>query len=71
LLWAVLMAFLSLLPAIGAGLVWLPVALYFFVTGDTWQGLALCAWGVLVIGLVDNLLAPSWWAKTHACPTTW
>jgi predicted PurR-regulated permease PerM len=47
-----------LLPAIGAGLVWLPVALYFFVTGATWQALALCAWGVLVIGLVDNLLRP-------------
>ena len=58
LLWAVLMAFLSLLPAIGAGLVWLPVALYFFVTGGIWQGIALCAWGVLVIGLVDNLLRP-------------
>lgn len=58
LLWAVLMAFLSLLPAIGAGLVWLPVALYFFVTGALWQGLALCAWGVLVIGLIDNLLRP-------------
>lgn len=58
LLWAVLMAFLSLLPAIGAGLVWLPVALYFFVTGSVWQGLALCAWGVLVIGLIDNLLRP-------------
>ena len=58
LLWAVLMAFLSLLPAIGAGLVWLPVALYFFVTGGVWQGIALCAWGVLVIGLVDNLLRP-------------
>ena len=26
LLWAVLMAFLSLLPAVGAALVWLPVA---------------------------------------------
>ena len=58
LLWAVLMAFLSLLPAIGAGLVWLPVALYFFANGDTWQGIALCAWGVLVIGLIDNLLRP-------------
>jgi len=58
LLWAVLMAFLSLLPAIGAGLVWLPVALYFFVTGALWQAIALCAWGVLVIGLVDNLLRP-------------
>ena len=58
LLWAVLMAFLSLLPAVGAGLVWLPVAVYFFVTGGIWQGFALCAWGVLVIGLVDNLLRP-------------
>lgn len=58
LLWAVLMAFLSLLPAIGAALVWLPVALYFLVTGALWQGLALTAWGVLVIGLVDNLLRP-------------
>jgi len=58
LLWAVLMAFLSLLPAVGAGLVWVPVALYFFVTGAVWQALALVAWGVLVIGLVDNLLRP-------------
>ena len=58
LLWAVLMAFLSLVPAVGAGLVWLPVALYFFATGAVWQGIALCAWGVLVIGLVDNLLRP-------------
>jgi len=58
LLWAVLMAFLSLLPAIGAALVWVPVALYFFFIGALWQGLALVAWGVLVIGLIDNLLRP-------------
>jgi predicted PurR-regulated permease PerM len=58
LLWAVLMAALSLLPAIGAALVWGPVALYFLMTGAIWQGLALIAYGVLVIGLVDNLLRP-------------
>ncbi len=58
LLWGVLMAFLSLLPAVGAGLVWVPVALYFFVTNAIWQGLALTAWGLLVIGLIDNLLRP-------------
>ncbi|MGX9425047.1 MULTISPECIES: AI-2E family transporter [Bradyrhizobium] len=57
-LWAVLMAFLSLLPAIGAGLVWIPVAIYFLATGAIWQGLGLIAYGVLVIGLVDNLLRP-------------
>jgi predicted PurR-regulated permease PerM len=58
LLWAVLMGFLSLLPAIGAGLIWLPVALYFLVTGAIWQGVTLIAYGVLVIGLVDNVLRP-------------
>lgn len=57
-LWAVLMAFLSLLPAVGAGLVWLPVAIYFLVTGAVWQGVVLIAFGVLVIGLVDNVLRP-------------
>lgn len=58
LLWAVLMAFMSLLPAVGAGLVWFPVALYFLVTGALWKCIALVAYGVLVIGLVDNLLRP-------------
>ncbi len=58
LLWAVLMAFLALLPAVGAALVWAPVAIYFFVTGALWQAVALTAYGVLVIGLVDNLLRP-------------
>jgi predicted PurR-regulated permease PerM len=56
LLWAVLMAFLSLLPAVGAGLIWLPVALYFLVTGQVAQGVGLIAYGVLVIGLIDNVL---------------
>ena len=58
LLWAVLMAFLSLIPAIGATLVWLPVAIYFLATGAIWQGVGLILYGVLVIGLVDNLLRP-------------
>jgi predicted PurR-regulated permease PerM len=52
------MAFLSLLPAIGAAIVWAPVAVYFLATGAIWQGVALTAWGVVVIGLVDNLLRP-------------
>jgi predicted PurR-regulated permease PerM len=57
-LWGVVMAFLSLLPAIGSALVWFPVALYLLATGAVWQGLLLIAYGVLVIGLVDNLLRP-------------
>jgi len=58
LLWAVLMAFLSLLPAIGAGIVWAPVAAYFLLGGMIWQGVVLSLFGVFVIGLVDNILRP-------------
>src|SRR6218665_1680647 len=57
-LWGVLMAFLSLLPAVGAGLIWVPVAIYFLATGALWQGVVLTAFGVGVIGLVDNILRP-------------
>ncbi|QHC96652.1 MULTISPECIES: AI-2E family transporter [unclassified Pseudomonas] len=58
LLWAVLMGFLSLLPAVGAGIVWAPVAVYFLLSGMIWQGVVLGLFGVFVIGLVDNVLRP-------------
>jgi predicted PurR-regulated permease PerM len=57
-LWGTLMAFLSLLPAVGAAIVWLPVAIYFLATGAVLNGVMLTAFGVLVIGLVDNVLRP-------------
>jgi predicted PurR-regulated permease PerM len=68
LLWGVLMAFLSLLPAVGAGLVWAPVAVYFYVTGAIVESLSLVAYGVLVIGLVDNLLRPVLVGKSTRMP---
>ncbi|MCC4263951.1 AI-2E family transporter [Oceanimonas baumannii] len=58
LLWGVVMAFLSLIPAIGAALVWLPVAIYLFATGELVSAVVLVAFGALVIGLADNVLRP-------------
>lgn len=58
LLWGTLMAFLSLVPAVGAALVWGPVVLYFMATGAVAKGLILLAFGTLVIGMVDNILRP-------------
>nr|WP_298140843.1 AI-2E family transporter [uncultured Pseudomonas sp.] len=58
LLWGVLMTFLALLPAVGAGLIWGPVALYFLFSGAPTQALILTLYGVGVIGLVDNILRP-------------
>ena len=62
------MAWKSLLPAVGAAVVWLPVALFLVFTGSLPSGLALMAWGVLVIGLVDNLLRPVLVGKDTGMP---
>jgi predicted PurR-regulated permease PerM len=57
-LWGTVMAVLSLLPAIGAALIWGPVAIYFLLTGAIWEGTVLVLFGIFVIGLVDNILRP-------------
>ena len=67
-LWGVVMAFLSLLPAVGASIVWFPVAVYLLATGDVFKGVVLMAFGAGVIGLVDNLLRPYLVGKDTALP---
>lgn len=58
LLWGALMAVLSLLPVLGAGLVWAPTAIYLLLTGSLWQGIVLLVFGTLVISTIDNILRP-------------
>lgn len=58
LLWGVCMAIVSLIPAIGPALIWLPVAIYLLLTGQTIDALILAAFGAVVIGLIDNILRP-------------
>jgi predicted PurR-regulated permease PerM len=58
LLWGLLMALTSLLPALGPAIVWVPVAIYLLATGAIWQGVVVVVSGVVVIGLADNILRP-------------
>ena len=58
LLWGVVMTMLSLIPVVGAALVWVPTALYLLATGQYWDGSILLAYGAGVIGLADNILRP-------------
>ena len=58
LLWGVVMAIFSLLPAVGAAVVWVPAAIYLAAVGDYVPALVLTAFGAIVIGLADNLLRP-------------
>lgn len=67
-LWGVIMAFLSLLPAIGSALIWFPVAVYFLATGAIFKGVILTLFGVFVIGLTDNVLRPILVGKSTKLP---
>lgn len=58
LLWGIAMAFFSLLPAIGTGLIWAPVAIYLLISGAVWQGVVLILCGIFIIGMVDNVVRP-------------
>lgn len=56
--WGAIVLILSAIPGLGAALVWAPAALYLFITGATGWGIAMIVWGVVIIGLVDNVLRP-------------
>jgi predicted PurR-regulated permease PerM len=57
-LWGTLMAAMSLIPALGAPIVWIPLVFYLLVTGAIGKAVILTACGVLVIGTLDNILRP-------------
>jgi len=58
LFWGAVMAVLSVLPGIGATLVWAPAVIYLLISGETVAGLGLLAWSAGVVGTIDNFLRP-------------
>ena len=57
--WGTVMAVMSIIPAVGTGLVWVPAVIYLFVIGKTGVAIALGAWCLVVVGTVDNFLRPA------------
>ncbi len=51
-------AFASIVPVVGAALVWVPAGIYFIFTGAIWKGVFVLAWGVAVISTADNIIRP-------------
>jgi predicted PurR-regulated permease PerM len=58
--WGAVATILSLLPMLGAAVVWIPAAIYLFIIGNTGHGIFLALWGVLVVSTIDNIVRP--WA---------
>lgn len=57
-LWGALMAFLSLIPAVGTALIWIPAVIFLYSTGELLTATLLTLYFVIVVGLADNLLRP-------------
>lgn len=57
-IWGVVMGLCSLIPIVGAALVWLPVALWLLLSNDVARGVILVIVGVFGISMADNILRP-------------
>ncbi len=66
--WGTLMVLLSVVPGIGATLVWLPAVIYLFVSGHTTAGTLLGIWCAAIVGTVDNVLRPTLVGKDAKMP---
>lgn len=55
---AVITAFMSFIPFVGAAGVWVPVAIYLAATGSPGKALILAIYGTLIISLADNFIRP-------------
>jgi len=54
-LWFVATCIAAMMPVVGAALIYVPLTVSLFVSGETGKGIAMAVWGFGVIGLVDNL----------------
>lgn len=57
-LWGVVAAFFALLPLVGTAAVWAPACVYLLATGSYVSAIILAAWGIFVVGTIDNVLRP-------------
>lgn len=55
-MWGVLTAIASAIPFIGTMAAWVPLVIFKFASGDTTNAYWLIFWGLVVIGLSDNIL---------------
>ena len=56
--WTTVMAVLSVIPVVGSAIIWGPAAIILATTGRMGAGIALAAWGLVVVGTIDNFLRP-------------
>nr|WP_215729062.1 AI-2E family transporter [Aliivibrio fischeri] len=58
LFWGTMMGFASFIPVVGTALIWVPATIYLLLTNQWEWAIFLTAWGVLVVGSIDNIVRP-------------
>ena len=58
-MWSVIMGMLSIIPYLGSFVIWGPAAVILAMQGETVKALVLAGWGLVAIGLIDNILYPT------------
>ncbi|MFC1686289.1 AI-2E family transporter [Nanoarchaeota archaeon] len=53
---------LSILP-LGSWIIWLPTSINFLLSGETFAGIGLLIYGIIVISYIDNILRPNFVSK--------
>ena len=56
--WGAVMAVLSVIPAVGTALVWVPAVIFLAINGQTGAAIGVGLWCALVVGTIDNILNP-------------
>lgn len=56
--WGTIMAFTSLVPYVGASIIWFPMGLAFLLQGEVGWGIFLILWGGAVVSMIDNIVRP-------------
>jgi predicted PurR-regulated permease PerM len=72
LLWGLIMGLLAIIPVLGAFIIWIPAAIFLWLSGHPGDALILILWGTIVVGGIDNLIYPILVGnqlKMHTVPT--
>lgn len=66
--WTTVMIVLSIIPAIGSALIWIPAAIFLYSSGPIAPAILFTLWCILVVGTVDNFLRPRLVGKDTKMP---
>jgi len=69
LIWTVIMAILAMIPMVGTAFIWIPTAIWLFLTGSVAKAIILVLWGIFVVSTIDNVLRPMLVGRQTNLPT--